>query len=156
MNNGEYASTSSREAENEKYIRLEDKKRIIAAQAIILKGFDSQGRKKQLAMTIYDGWEELRYIKSSVTNPESEHSIIVYARTTRTKQYGSAEPYMLISQVITKESHEDFTKEELFPIHSIGYEDQMQTGGYGTVTIFLKDGTKRSINFEGIEGQLVL
>lgn len=144
------------EAENEKYIRLEDKKRIIAAQAIILKGFDSQGRKKQLAMTIYDGWEELRYIKSSGTNPESEHSIIVYARTTRTKQYGSAEPYMLISQVITKESHENFTKEELFPIHSIGYEDQMQTGGYGTVTIFLKDGTKRSINFEGIEGQLVL
>ena len=96
------------------------------------------------------------YIKSSGTNPESEHSIIVYARTTRTKQYGSAEPYMLISQVITKESHEDFKKEELFPIHSIGYEDQMQTGGYGTVTIFLKDGIKRTINFEGIKGKLVL
>ena len=42
------------------------------AKAIILKGHDHTGREKQMAMTIYDGWDELEIVKSTGTNPDSE------------------------------------------------------------------------------------
>lgn len=126
------------------------------AKAIILKGTDFTGREKQLAMTIYDGWTELNYLHSSGTNPDSEKSIIIYASTSRKKQYGAYEPYMLISQVITKESHEEFTEEELFPVNQIQYEDTAGSGAYGTVTIRMKSGDIKCINFDSMEGQLSL
>lgn len=125
------------------------------AKAIILKGRDAIGKEKQMAMTIYDGWKDLKVLHSSGTNPDSEKSIIVYAETDRQKQYGY-EPYILISQVITRESLEDFTEEELFPIAEILYTDPENCGGYGPVTIRLKDGTERHIEFKGIEGKLML
>ena len=121
------------------------------AKSVILKGKDFTGTPKQLAMTIYDGWRELKLVRSTGTNPDSEHSIVVYAETEFQKQYGAYEPYVMISQVITKESSEDFTEEELFPIAEIHYEDSTKTGAYGTVTVTLKDGTVRHINFEEIE-----
>ena len=92
------------------------------AKAVILKGRDAAGGEKQLAMTIYDGWKELKLIHSTGTNPDSPRSIIVYGETERKKQYGY-EPYILISQVITKESHEDFSEEELFPLERVEYTD---------------------------------
>lgn len=126
------------------------------AKAIILKGKDSLGHDRQMAMTIYDGWEGLDMISSEGTNPDSDRSIVLYASSTLKKQYGGYEPYVMISQVITKESAEDFTEEELFPIRSISYEDAKKTGAYGTVTIELKDGTVRKVNFDGIEGHMTL
>lgn len=126
------------------------------ARAIILKGKDSQGREKQLAMTVYDGWDGLRVRKSVNTNPDSEKSLIVYGVAKREKQYGSNETYMLISQVITKESEEDFTEEEVFPVQDICYSDQMGTGGYGTVSILMKNGEEKKICFENMEGSLLL
>lgn len=125
------------------------------AKAIILKGHDFTGREKQLAMTIFDGWDELSYIKSKGTNPDSENSIVVYAKTKRQK-HNRYENYMLLSQVITKENLEDFTEEELFPIQEITYTDQEKCGGYGPVTITLRDGSKKVIDFDGIEGRLFL
>jgi hypothetical protein len=123
------------------------------AKAIILKGHSYTGKEKQLAMTIYDGWDELTYLNSQGTNPDSEKSIVVYAKLTREIQYGY-EPYLMISQMITKDSLEDFTEEELFPIRAIEYTDQEKCGGYGPVTVTMKDGSKKVINFEGIEGNL--
>ena len=73
------------------------------------------------------------------------------------KQYGGAEPYLLISQVITAEfpgkdaADCAFSEEELFPIREIVYEDTYQSGAYGTVTVRLKNGTEKKINYEGIE-----
>lgn len=125
------------------------------AKAIILKGYDFKGREKQLAMTVFDGFDEIDMIHSKGTNPDSEKSIIVYGKLTRKKQYGY-EPYVMISQVITKESHEDFTEDELFPITSVEYTDAKKCGGYGPVTVNLKDGTNKTIIFEGIEENLQL
>ena len=125
-------------------------------KAIILKGRDSQGREKQMAMTIYYGaWKDLRVLHSEGTNPDSEKSIVLYAYGERKKQYGY-EPYILLSQVLTREDHADFTDEELFPVADIRYTDAEGFGGYGPVTIRLKDGTERTIEFEGIEGKLML
>lgn len=125
-------------------------------KAIILKGLDSQGQEKQMAMTIYYGaWQDLRILHSEGTNPDSEKSIVLYAYGERKKQYGY-EPYILLSQVLTKEDHTDFTDEELFPVAEIRYTDAEGFGGYGPFTIRLKDGMERTIEFEGIEGKLML
>lgn len=125
------------------------------AKAIVLKGHDFTGREKQLAMTIYDGWDEISFLRSEKTNPDSPNSIVVYGKLTRKKHYGY-EPYVLISQVITKESLEDFTEEEIFPIASISYTDPEQCGGYGPVTIAMKDGSQKVVDFEGMEGRMAL
>lgn len=126
------------------------------AKAIILKGKDSQGQEKQLAMTIYDGWDEIDYVKSNGTNPDSEKSIIVYAKTTRKKKYDGYSQYVLISQVITKESFEEFKEDEIFPIESISYSDSYKTGAYGNIRIKLKNGEDKEVNFDGLEGDLML
>lgn len=125
-------------------------------KAIILKGRDSQGNEKQMAMTIYyGGWKDLKLLRSTGTNPDSERSVVLYAETARRKQYGY-EPYILISQVLTKESHLDFEEDELFPIEELVYADPEWCGGYGPVIIRLKDGSEKHIEFEGVEGKLML
>ncbi|MGN0426170.1 MAG: DUF2264 domain-containing protein [Agathobacter sp.] len=124
-------------------------------KAIILKSHDFTGREKQLAMTIFDGWDELSYVKSRGTNPDSANSIVVYAKTKRQK-HNRYENYMLLSQVITKENLDDFTEEELFPVQEITYTDREKCGGYGPVTITLRDGSQKVIDFDGIEGRLLL
>lgn len=125
------------------------------AHAVILKGKDFTGRKKQLAMTIYDGWDRLKTVNSIGTNPDSERSIVVYAETAR-RNHNHYEQAILVSQVITKEDLTDFTEDELFPIQKIIYTDLQSRGGYGPVTIMHKDGTSKTIDFDGIEGQLML
>ena len=102
-----------------------------------------------------DGWDNIDLIHSKNTNPDSENSIILYADTKREKQYGY-EPYFLISQVITKESLEDFADDDIFPVKSIEYTDSQKCGGYGPVRISLKNGDRKVIDFEGIEGNLQL
>ena len=62
----------------------------------------------------------------------------------------------MISQVITLDSHRDFTDEELFPIKEIRYTDTFKTGAYGPVTLLMKNGSQNTVCFEDIEGQLVL
>lgn len=127
------------------------------AKAVILIGHDHMGVQRQMAMTCYSGWETMDLIHSIGTNPDSEDSIVVYASMQSRKQYGSREPYLLISQVITadlpgRESDTCvFTMEELFPVHEIIYEDKEKTGAYGTTTICLKNGETRKVNFEGME-----
>ncbi|MCM1261440.1 MAG: DUF2264 domain-containing protein [Butyrivibrio sp.] len=123
------------------------------AAAIILKGHDFTGREKQLAMTIYDGWEELNVVRSAGTNPDSERSVIVYASMKREKQ-NHYEQSVLISQVITKEELTDFTEEELFPIEKIVYTDKENCGGYGAVQIMLKNGAVKKVDFDEMEGGL--
>jgi len=132
-----------------------DTKEKDGAKAVILKGKDHTGKDKQLAFTIFAGWTDIKRIDSTGTNPDSEKSIILYAETERNKQYGY-DPYFLISQTITKESHEDFTEDELFPISKIEYTDPQNCGGYGPVTIHMKNGETREIDFYGIEAKLSL
>ncbi len=125
------------------------------ARAVILKGKDFTGRGRQLAMTIYDGWDSLKTVNSTGTNPDSECSVIVYAETARC-EHNRYEQAVLISQVITKEELSDFADDELFPIQKITYTDPQSRGGYGPVTIKHRDGTVKTIDFDAIEGQLML
>lgn len=125
------------------------------ARAVILKGKNAAGVPRQLAMTICYGWDEIELIHSTGTNPDSERSIIAYAKTARRKQYGY-EPYLLISQQLTREDDLDFTEEELFPIRDLCFSDSQKCGGYGPVLLKMQDGSCKRIDFEGMEGNLQL
>ncbi|MDE5823193.1 MAG: hypothetical protein K2H91_00690, partial [Lachnospiraceae bacterium] len=72
------------------------------------------------------------------------------------RNHNHYEQAILVSQVITKEDLTDFTNDELFPIQKITYTDPQSKGGYGPVTVTHKDGMIRTIDFDGIEGQLML
>ena len=50
---------------------------------------------------------------------------------------------------LTKESGEAWTEEELFPVDRICYEDPEGYGGYGPVSLTMKDGRKVAVDFEG-------
>ncbi len=126
------------------------------AQAVILTGTDHMGRKKQLAMTVFAGLEEPEALHSKGSNPDSEDSLILYAKQRLLRQYDASEPCLYVSSVITREDWTPFTEEELFPILRIEYADRYQTGAYGPVKILLKDGTLRIVDFDGIEGRLAL
>lgn len=125
------------------------------AKAVVLIGFDSMGREKQLAMTIYDGWDDIDLIHSRGTNPDSQNSVIIFAKSEKKKHYGY-EPYVMISQTISKNDHKPFNMDELFPIETVTYNDREKCGGYGPVEIRLKSGKTKTITYEGVEGKLQL
>lgn len=109
------------------------------AKAVVLRGKDKTGVEKQLAMTIYDGWDDIDVVHSEGTNPDSEKSIVIYGKAKREKAYDGKQKAVFISQVITKEDAEPFTEEEIFPIENICYSDKYRRnavsyvfqGGYG-------------------------
>ena len=97
----------------------------------------------------------LDVIHSTGTNPDSEKSVVVYALAKRTSN-NHYERSILISQVITKEELTDFLEKELFPIKEIVYTDKEACGGYGAVTVRMKNGGEKTVDFEKIEGKLML
>ena len=81
--------------------------------------------------------------------------MVVYASEKRAS-HNHYERSILISQVITKEKLADFSEEELFPIKEIVYTDKEKCGGYGVVIVRMKNGEEKTVDFEGIEGKLML
>lgn len=126
------------------------------ACAVILKGRDHEGSPRQMAMTIYDGWESLRTVESRGTNPDSSSSLILLAEMRLSRRYDASESHVLLSQVITKEELSDFSEEELFPLEGIDYGDPYRSGASGTIRLRLKNGTERRIDYGGIERRLCL
>ena len=124
-----------------------------AAKAIVLKGHDSQGREKQMAMTVFAAWEDLQLAAGSQTNPDTPKSLVISASLKREKLYGY-EPFVMVSQVITRESFEDFSRDEIFSIEHIAYTDSQNCGGYGPVQILMKDGRTMTVDYLGMEGNL--
>ena len=125
------------------------------AKAIVLTGHGSDGRLRHLAMTVQDGWDGLRVEKGTDTNPDTRESFVIYAHTSREKVF-AYEPYVLISQVITGEGDEPLNEDEIFSIKAVEYTDSGKCGGYGPVTLTLRNGEKRIIDFSGIEGRLMI
>lgn len=120
------------------------------AQALVLKGYDQLGQEKQLVFTCYSPFKTLDIFNSQKTNPESLKSIIAYAKTDDTLEKQNLP--VLISQTLTKESHEDFLFDEIFPIEKI------EKGGHGRnplqVDLLLKNGQKKIIDYTQLTGNL--
>ncbi|MBO8437125.1 MAG: DUF2264 domain-containing protein [Spirochaetes bacterium] len=124
-------------------------------KAVVITGHGSDGKRRHMAMTIFGGWEDLSVEKSTGTNPDTKDSFIIFAHLER-KRVFSYEPYILISQVITKEGEEGFSEEEIFSIKTIEYSDEEKCGGYGPVTVSMANGKRYLVDFSGIEGKLQL
>lgn len=102
------------------------------------------------------GFMDIGCIASEGSNPDSGKSLVVYASADLHKQYGGCEPYIFISQTITKESHEDFSENEMFPIENIEYTGMAGCGTYGEVGIFLKNGMIKRVSYHAMEGRLLI
>ena len=125
------------------------------SQAVVMTGHGSDGETRHMAMTIFSGWGELSVEKSHGTDPDTEESFIISAHAARERIF-AYEPYILISQVLTREGEEGFSEDEIFSISSIDFSDREGCGGYGPVTIHLNTGECRTIDFSGIEGRLLM
>lgn len=125
-------------------------------QAIVLKGYDSRGRARQMAMTIYDGWRELEAVRSRGSNPDSDNSIVIDASMELKRHYDASEPHILISQTISKSELSDFSEEELFPLSSVEYEDRYKSGSYGSIRLKMKNGRVYTVDYRGMEGSMSL
>ena len=110
---------------------------------------------RQLAFVVYSGWEELQVKTRSGVNPAAGKTYLAYG-SLRREQYYEYRPYVLVSAVLTKESGEAWTEEELFPVAEIRFEDPEGVGGYGPVVLTMKDGRKVTVDYEGIEGHLCI
>ena len=123
------------------------------AQAVIMSGHGSDGKVRHMAMTIWGGWNDLSVEKSHGTSADTGESFIIFAHASREKVF-SYDPYILISQVITKEGDEGFCDDEVFSIAGISYTDSQNCGGFGPVSIRMKNGREYEVDFTGIEGKL--
>ena len=126
------------------------------ANAILLEGFDHRGTRISMAMTVYSGFDSIEVEDRIGTDPDSEKSKVIYAKGLYEKQYDGHAPYLLISQVITKTGEGSFTEDDIFPILKIQTSDKAGVGAYGNVTISLKNGTKKRINYDHIEANMSL
>lgn len=120
------------------------------AKAVIIKS-----SKGQIAMVNYGGFDRLMTVCREGVSPVSEKSCLIYGTSSR-KSYYEYQPYAMISVVLTKKDHSGWEEEELFPIEKIIYTDQEQCGGYGPIVLEMRDGRIMTINYEGMEGNLLI
>jgi len=120
------------------------------ARALILKKTGCQ-----LAYVMYSGWEALEVKRREWVNPLGGPSYLAYGKLKRTRSYEYG-PYVMISAVLSKNDDSPWTMEELFPVEKISYTDAQGYGAYGPVTLYMKDGRVMTVDYEGIEGHLLI
>lgn len=120
------------------------------AKAVILKS--SEG---QIAMVSYAGFDDLQTISRTGVSPVTENSQLIYGISRREKYY-EYKPYAMITAVLTKKDQSSWTDEELFPVLHIAYTDPQQCGGYGPITLTMRDGRTMTVDYEGMEGRLMI
>ncbi len=109
----------------------------------------------QIAFVSYVGWDEIAYRVRESVSPVTKQSQMLYGSSKREKYY-EYKPYAMISAVLTKKDNSVWKEEELFPIQSITYQDPEGCGGYGPIKITLKDGKQVVVDYEGMEGRLMV
>lgn len=120
------------------------------AKAVILKS--SRG---QIALVSYTGFDDVLVKERTGVSGETEKSQVIYGISRREKYYEYL-PYAMISAVLTRKDDRSWTDDELFPIRSITYTDTEKCGGYGPVTLEMKDGRTMVVDYEGMEGHLMI
>ena len=109
----------------------------------------------QIALTIYTGFEEIQEKERKGLSPAAEVSRLLCAVSRRDRWY-AYEPYVMVSAVLTNKTGEAWTEEELFPVKSIAFTDPEGCGGYGPVALTLADGRVMTVDYEGMEGRLMI
>lgn len=120
------------------------------AQAMIL-----NNGKRQLALVIYHGFERLEVKRRSGVSAFGGESMLIYG-VCRRERYYECGPGVLVSAVLTKEGDAPWSDEELFPIRELRFGADGSLGGYGTVILEMKDGRTVTVDYEGLEGRLMI
>lgn len=123
---------------------------LTGAKAVLLKS--SEG---QVALVSYAGFDDVLIKERENVNPVTEKSRLIYAASRRERYYEYL-PYVMISAVLTRKDDGGWTEDELFPIRSITYSDPEQCGGYGPIVLLMKDGRTMTVDYEGLEGHLMI
>jgi len=108
-----------------------------------------QGR--QLAMTNYQGWDEIKTRSASDIHPEAKQSTLVYAEKSDGESYGVG-PTLLISILLHKTDETTWTDDELQPIATV---EALEPDGIMHLTglkITLKSGAVFEVDFKNIDG----
>lgn len=133
---------------DEKVVEEERKEGEISAK--ILK---SSGRR--LAFVSYFGFEKIEVKRRKGVNPISKESLLMYGICRRELHY-EYRPYVMVSAILSKEGDQDFTDEELFPIKKLTFTDNAECGGFGRVNLEMKDGRSMVVDYDKIEGCLMI
>ncbi|MBQ0124882.1 MAG: hypothetical protein KBS59_00990, partial [Clostridiales bacterium] len=99
---------------------------------------------------VFAGFDDLTVTKHSGTNPESMNSIVICASTKEMPGLYPDGPWIFISQVITKESSDPFTEDELFPINSVS----MNSDGIGDVSVTMNNGREYTFSHSEFANEL--
>lgn len=110
---------------------------------------------KQLAFVSYQGYDSINVKKRTGVNAQAEDSWLIYGECQREKCYGY-EPYVLISSVLSRDDGEAWEDQEIFLVKNILFADPQQYGGYGSISLELNDGNMVEVDYEGIEGRLMI
>ena len=121
---------------------------LLPAKAICLRKECADGRVLQMAMTIAGGWDHMEVKEWRGANPLWDSTLLI---SSFHYIYGDRRIPVpcLITQLISRETGEDFTSAELFPISAAESD--------GEITILhFRDGSTRFIDFGEKEGRLSL
>jgi hypothetical protein len=105
---------------------------------------------RQLAMTLYSGWDRLGVKKETGLNPEAKNSSIIYAEMKDEKSLGPVR--ILISILLHKTDNSPWTDSELQPIASVRPLHPNLPDALAGLLIKLKDGTQHRVDFQDIDG----
>lgn len=106
----------------------------------------AEGPEGSAAMTVYNGFSELRMEERIDTSPLGGRSLLPYG------VHSPEDGYTMISLTQCKGAGEIWTKEELFPIREI----RMASDSFSPVEIRLRNGERYTVSFRGVEGRLSL
>ena len=105
---------------------------------------------RQLAMTLYSGWDGMGIMKSTGANPEAKDSSVIYAEMIDEKRFGPVR--ILVSILLHKTDNSPWADNELQPIASIASLRPNLPEAIAGHLIKLKDGTEHRVDFRDMDG----
>jgi len=130
----------------------------IGGVAPVIESFERNGAKvitaripgRQLALVVFNGWDELRTVSHRDRNAEAIDSTVIHAYRKRLQKNPKME--LMISLMLHKRDDSPWTDEELFPMRECTIHRWMPSGSSQGATIELLTGQRYTVDFEGIDG----
>jgi len=105
---------------------------------------------RQLALIIYNGWDEVESIVHKGRNAEADESTVIYCHKKRLRKNPAME--LMITVLIHKMDNTEWTEEELSPIKQIDIMDITPNFSALGVNITLFNYEKYEVDFKDIDG----
>jgi len=105
---------------------------------------------RRLALIAYNGWDFLGSLVHQGRNAESEESTVIYAHRKRTSKNPAVE--LMTTVMLHRLDDDEWTEEELNPIHNIKIIDIMPSGSVSGAEITAANGERFVIDFCEIDG----